>query len=635
MCGIAALVAAPRQQWPIEQLDAMRQCLHHRGPDSSGLYTWPPGDASSNHFTVGLAHTRLSILDVSHGSDQPMYDAASSVALTFNGEIYNYIELRRELQRAGHHFMTSGDTEVLLRAYLEWGTSCLPRLIGMYAFVIYDGRSNSLIAARDPFGIKPLYVAESSAGVVLASELKAFRDIESVTQTVNKDTLLRYVRFASGQTGDQTIFSGIREVGAGCYLTIDAGTATTRPERHYSFTPQELSTHDLSFDEAARELRSRFLTSVELHSRSDVAVGTALSGGIDSSSILGGLRRVLGPVPSIQAFSYSVVDSPLDEWAWAEQAARHNDAQLHRIAPSPDAFAADLDALVSAWDEPIPGTSVYAQYCIFKAAHAAGIKVLLDGQGADELLGGYDRYVGARIASFLRQGRWAAAAKLARASRTRGISLPGTIAMTADFLAPPRVQNFVRPWVGRDLVPPWLDGDWFARGQAHLAPVHFTRSRHVLRDQLVEDLTRNGVPFLLRNEDRDSMIWSVESRVPFLIPDVAEFCVSLPEEYLVDADATSKSVFRHAMVDIVPPAILDRRDKIGFEAPAVRWFALLGEENRTKYQRLAIETLPFLAGNRTDDLWRRAQVDPWSAEAAWRLIFLTKWAQLRSIDFGL
>jgi asparagine synthase (glutamine-hydrolysing) len=635
MCGIAALVAAPRRTWSLEQLDTMRQCLHHRGPDASGLYTWPPSDASSNNVVVGLAHTRLAILDVSHGSDQPMRDAESSVALSFNGEIYNYIELREELKRAGHRFSTTGDTEVLLRAYLEWGTSCFQRLIGMYAFVVHDPRSRTVLAARDPFGIKPLYVADSSAGIALASELKAFRHLETVSHAVDKDTLLRYVRFASGQTENQTVFSGVREVGAGCYLLIDVDTATARTERHYAFRPQELTTQDLSFDEAARELRSRFLASVELHSRSDVAVGTALSGGIDSSSIIGGLRRVLGPGPDIHAFSYSAVDSPLDESAWAEQAALHSDAELHHVAPSPEAFAADIDDLVSAWDEPIPGTSVYAQYCIFRAAQAAGIKVLLDGQGADELLGGYDRYVGARIASLLRQGRWTAAGKMARAARARGLSLPGTVAMTADFVAPPRVQELVRPLVGRGLVPAWLDGDWFARGRAHLAPVHYTRSRHVLRDQLTGDLTRNGVPFLLRNEDRDSMIWSVESRVPFLIPDLAEFCVSLPEEYLVADDTTSKSVFRHAMVDVVPSAILARRDKIGFEAPAVRWFELLGEENRATYQRLAVETLPFLDRNHTDDLWRRAKIDPWSAEAAWRLIFLTKWARQRSIDFGL
>jgi asparagine synthase (glutamine-hydrolysing) len=619
----------------MEQLDAMRVCLRHRGPDASGVHAWPPGEASTSDYEVGLAHTRLSILDVSHGSDQPMFDAETSVALTFNGEIYNYLELREELRRAGHRFSTTGDTEVLLRAYLEWGTSCLQRLVGMYAFVLHDPRSRSVLAARDPFGIKPLYVAETSRGIALASELKAFRHHETVSRAVNKDTLLRYLRFGSGSEAEQTIFSGVQEVGAGCYLTIDTDTLTTRSERHYTFEPQELSPQDLSFEEAARELRSRFLTSIELHSRSDVSVGTALSGGIDSSSILGGLRHVLGRGPSIHAFSYAAVDSPLDESAWAEQAAVHSDALLHRVAPSPDVFAADTDALVAAWDEPVPSTSVYAQYRIFQAAHEAGIKVLLDGQGADELLGGYDRYVGARIASLLRQGRWAGAVKLARAARSRGLSLAGTVAMTGDFLAPPRAQDLVRPLVGRPLIPSWLDGDWFARRGAHLTPVHFTRSRHVLRDQLAGDLTTVGVPYLLRNEDRNSMIWSVESRVPFLVPEVAEFCVSLPEEYLVDAGTTSKAVFRRAMVDLVPQAILDRRDKVGFEAPAVRWFALLGDETRTTYHRQALETLPFLTQHGVTDLWRQAQLDPWSAEAAWRLIFLTRWARLRSIDFQL
>jgi asparagine synthase (glutamine-hydrolysing) len=206
--------------------------------------------------------------------------------------------------------------------------------------------------------------------------------------------------------------------------------------------------------------------------------------------------------------------------------------------------------------------------------------------------------------------------------------------MTADFMAPPRLQNVLRPLVGRDLLPAWLDGSWFTQDIAGLGPVHHTRSRHVLRDQLTADLTRNSVPFLLRNEDRNSMIWSVESRVPFLVPDVAEFCISLPEEYLIGPDGTSKAVFRRAMADIVPQPILDRRDKIGFEAPSVRWFSLLGEEERSKYYRQALETLPFLAPAGVGDLWRSAQADPRSAEAAWRIIFLTKWAASRSVDFA-
>ena len=289
--------------------------------------------------------------------------------------------------------------------------------------------------------------------------------------------------------------------------------------------------------------------------------------------------------------------------------------------------------MVGAWDEPINGTSVYAQYCIFKAARAEGIKVLLDGQGADELLGGYDRYFGARVASLVRQGRWASATRLVRVAHSRGISLPGTAAMTADFMAPPRLQNVLRPLIGRDLVLAWLDGSWFTQDIAGLSPVHHTRSRHVLRDQLTADLTRNSVPFLLRNEDRNSMIWSVESRVPFLVPDVAEFCISLPEEYLIGPDGTSKAVFRRAMADIVPQPILDRRDKIGFEAPSVRWFSLLGDDERGKYYRQALETLPFLAPAGVADLWRSAQADPRSAEAAWRIIFLTKWAASKSVDF--
>lgn len=635
MCGIVALVAAPGERFLRADLDAMGACLHHRGPDAAGTHTWsaPEHGTTPERFVVGLAHTRLTILDLSHGSDQPMARADGAVTMTFNGEIYNYVELRRELQSLGHAFTTSGDTEVLLNAYLEWGTGCLERLVGMYAFALHDTRSNTVLAARDAFGIKPLYLAQSAAGLAMASEIKSLRRLPGVGTSVDSSVLLRYLRFGVAQHEQQSIFSDIHELEAGSHVLIDVATGERTHRRHYVPRVQPIPASDISMHEAADRLRGLFQRSISLHSRSDVAVGTALSGGLDSSSIVCAVRELLGQGVPIHAFTYAATGSPVNEIEWSRLAAERAGATLHSTSPDATQVIADLDDVVGAWDEPLAGTSVYAQYSVFRLAHEHGIKVLLDGQGADELLGGYDRYLAARIASHVRKGHWRRAASLVKTARTRGMSRPGTAVLAMDYLAPQPVQDLLRPVVGRGLVPPWVDSSWFAARGARLAPVHHTAAREVLRDQLLRDLTENSVPNLLRYEDRNSMHWSVESRVPFLVPELAEFCLSLPEEYLVDEDGTSKAVLRRAVQGLVPDAIIERRDKIGFEPPSSTWFQALGQERRKAMLDDARSVLPFLDTDRVQSFWEAAGRDNRAGETAWRLIFLTRWATQRSIEF--
>ncbi len=634
MCGIAALAADPGQRFHHDDLEEMLACLHHRGPDATGTHTWtePHERVSSHCFVVGLAHTRLSILDLTHDSDQPMTLSEGDVALTFNGEIYNYVELREELHREGHTFTTAGDTEVLLKAYLHWGVGCLQRLVGMYAFVIHDARSRTVVAARDPFGIKPLYVVRTPVGTAFASELKALRRLGGVGRSVDPAVLLRYLRFGIAQHRQQSIYSDIREVEAGGYVTLDLTTGARVDRRHYDVRVDPIPTTALSATEAAGEFRTRFQRSVVLHSRSDVAVGTALSGGLDSSSIVCAVREHVGPGAALHAFTYAATDSPVNEIEWSRLAAERAGATLHVASPDAADVVAELDELVGAWDEPVAGVTVYAQYRVFRMAHEQGLKVLLDGQGADEILGGYDRYLAARVASHVRNHRWREAAALLGTAPRRALSRSRTAVEAMDYLSSESVQGLLRPLVGRSLVPRWVDARWFADKGARLPPVHHTKARDVLRDQLVSDLTENSVPNLLRYEDRNSMAWSVESRVPFLVPDLAEFCLSLPEGYLVDTSGTSKAVLRHAMRGTVPDAILDRRDKIGFEAPSSSWFRALGEERQLALLREAADALPFLKAGHVQQLWDAAGDDRRAGETAWRLIFLTRWAIQKSVE---
>lgn len=286
MCGIVGVVAAQGECFERGELVDMQQLLLHRGPDGSGIQTWTWGsDKDQSRIRLGLAHTRLAILDLTEAAQQPMSDSSAELTLVFNGEIYNYIELRAQLVGCGHKFTSTGDTEVLLAAYREWGTDCFQKLKGMYGVIIVDQRSGELVAARDPFGIKPLYFCELRRGWAFASEIKALRRLPEVRARANAASVLRYLRFGSSDMGTDTMFADVHQIAPGQAIRLDLDTLESRLIRHYKLPRRVLSTSDISFTQASDQLRELFLESLSLHYRSDVAVGSALSGGIDSSSI--------------------------------------------------------------------------------------------------------------------------------------------------------------------------------------------------------------------------------------------------------------------------------------------------------------------------------------------------------------
>jgi asparagine synthase (glutamine-hydrolysing) len=642
MCGIAGIVwgqTAAGRQWSAVPL----RLLEHRGPDDHGWLTLSGrgvrcgrGDPDEGPAEAVLVHRRLSILDLSDGGWQPMLSPDGRHALVFNGEIYNYLELRRELEALGQRFRSRSDTEVLLHAYARWGRAALGRLVGMFAFAILDTWARTLFLARDFFGIKPLYYALPAGGLAFASEIKALLDLPGLKRRVHSQRLYDYLRFGLSDHGGRTLFADICQLPPAHCMEVsldDPGAA--RPEPYWKVDLNDRL--DISLEEASRRLRELFLENVRLHLRSDVPVGAALSGGIDSSAIVTAMRH-LEPRLDLHAFSYIADDAAVSEERWIDTAGAAARAVVHKVQPAAGELVDDLDALVYQQDEPFGSTSIYAQHRVFRLARETGVTVMLDGQGADEMLGGYRPYLAARLASLLRQGRLGQACAFLRpAGRLPGSGGWKRVLLHGGALAAPAwLRALVVRLLGKGRMPPWLDAAWFARQGVTARPRHSARSAgEVLRHELNRSVTETSLPALLRYEDRNSMAHSVESRVPFLTPALVNFVLRLPEHHLIGPDGTSKNVFRLAMRGLVPDAVLDRRDKIGFATPERRWLETLGPWVDRTLRSDAAHGIPAL---NLPALW-----DEWDAVRAgrrpfdfriWRWVNLVRWAERFAVDFG-
>lgn len=639
MCGIAGIIYP--SETALASVPRAIQLLEHRGPDDLGYLSYCRGRvevgrkwrAPKTSPEVLFLHQRLSILDLSESGWQPMSTPDGRFWMIFNGEIYNFVELREQLRALGRAFKSSSDSEVLLAAYAQWGSDCLNRLIGMFAFAILDTRQRSIFLARDFFGIKPLYYTFQNGSLAFASEVKALMEFAVSNRSANPERLYLYLRHGMSDHGSETLLSQVHQLPAGHFLEFNLETSTLHAECYWR--PETGETLDISFAEAASRLRELFLNNVRLHLRSDVPVGTALSGGVDSSSIVMAMRY-LNPGQEIHAFSYIAEDQKINEERWMDQIAEAAGLHLHKVRPGAEDLLADLDPLTRAQDEPFGSTSLYAQYCVFRAAHTAGIKVMLDGQGADEILGGYRYYMAARLASLIRRGDWSSAARfLSQCSRWPGVSKWWLVARSSDYLLPAGLQEPLRHLIGKDLSPPWLRQAWFLSRGVEPRAMNYSESFDVLHTALRNTLVESSLPHLLRYEDRNSMAFSVESRVPFLTPQLVNFLFSLPEDFLVADDGTSKAVFRQAMRGIVPDAILDRRDKIGFATPEKKWLSNLDEWVSRLLASEVANSIPFFNMDAIHSEWRsvREGRKPFDFRV-WRWLNLIHWTERLQVQYN-
>ena len=650
MCGIAGLTfdVASKERAAQESV-RMLGVLSHRGPDDLGWLVFSGGIVHSGRDAMVLSdlvlqsksgpgtvllHRRLAILDVSPLGWQPMATSDGCFQIVFNGEIYNFLEIRAELQSLGDHFHTQSDTEVLLAAFQRWGAKMLPRLVGMFALVILDVLEQKLFFARDAFGIKPLYHANWSGGVVFASEPKAILGLPGVSRKVNPQRLFEYLRFGRSDYGAQTLFADIRQVPAAHALELDiSANEFPEPQSYWRINPELRS--DLGFDDAAKHLQDLFLESVDLHMRSDVLVGAALSGGIDSSAIVMSMRAV-NPGAEIHAFSFVSDDPKVSEESFVDLVGARAKAKVHKVRLDQNDVLRDLNDLVAHQDEPFGSTSIYAQSRVFEMAKQQGIKVVLDGQGADEMLAGYEPFLGARLASLVRAGDLRSAFALSRQFQ----KLPGrkgAAKWSVPYLIPDVLQAALRKLVRLELMPHWFNTDWFVKTDVKVEPTRSSSqvSGGFLHLELHRSIRETSLPQLLRFEDRNSMTHSVESRVPFLTQKLAEFALSLPESFLIDDQGTTKAVFRQAMRGVVPDEVLDRKDKIGFATPERRWLEEMRPLAEQTFVLAAQIQLPIFDLMRLKQEWLDVLANrrPFDFRI-WRCLNLILWASQFEVDFS-
>ncbi len=539
MCGIAGIVGGGVPA--LESLAAMAAAMEHRGPDGRG--TWADEVA-------GLAFRRLAIIDLDERSNQPLH--FGELHLVFNGEIYNYVELRRELIGLGHRFVTEGDGEVLLHAWAQWGEGALGRFNGMFAIAVWDADRQRLTLASDPFGEKPVYWRTEAERIVFASTIGAVLSASSAPEA-DEEVLAAYVALGRLPEPDVSFVRGIRRLAGSHLLRWERGRIYVR--RYWRPAPVPPPSDARV---AAARLRELLTDSIRLRLRSDVPVGTSLSGGVDSSAIVALAAGIAGEQVR-HAFTARFQGFERDEWAYAASVASSARVRRHHaVEPTGKGLLDDLERLVLDHEEPVIGSSVYAQWCVMRSAADAGVVVLLDGQGADELFAGYDGTVGyALLAERPLRGlsdprrsemllcaaaRWAPRA-LVRRHRRRACS---------PYVSPEVCAAAAR------LEPPYEP--WFA----HTDP---------LRRELLLQMTSTSLPGLLRYADRNSMAHGREVRLPFLDRRIVEFSLGLPPEYLYDGRET-KHVLRRAVRDLVPAGVLDRADKVGYETPQASWLAL-------------------------------------------------------------
>lgn len=539
--------------------------IQHRGPNDSGYEM-----TAINDGALVLAHTRLSIIDLSTAGHQPMHSLDRKYSLIFNGEIYNYKELRVELGELGYKFLSGSDTEVLLAAWQHWKESSLHRFVGMFAFAVFDHEEGTVTCARDAFGIKPFFYSHDSEDFVFASELSAIKELKSGNVKLNWQRSYDYLVQGSYDTTHQTFFNNVSHLMPGHLVRFNLKSFTlSAPEAWYQPKLQERL--DLSFEDAAEELRSRFLDNIRLHLRSDVPLGAALSGGLDSSAVVCAMRHVERDLP-IHTFSYIAKGSSLSEEHWVDEVVKHVGAISHKVVVSPAELIRDLDDMIRVQGEPFGTTSIYAQYRVYQLAKEHGITVTLDGQGADEMLAGYHGYPGQRARSLIERGEFVRAAYfLNQWSKWPGRNLKLGVGSTLGQFTSGKLNDFLHRLDGKSNIPAWLNADALRDrgvelGNARRGCTIDIKGRR-LTAELAASLHHRGLQHLLRHGDRNSMRFSIESRVPFLTSGLSEFLLSLPENFLISDQGETKHIFRVAMRGIVPEKILNRRDKVGFETP--------------------------------------------------------------------
>ncbi len=604
MCGIGGYYGFKDDKL----IKEMSTCMVHRGPDGDGIFY---GD------NVTLLSRRLAIID-RKGGDQPIYNEDKSVVVVYNGEMYNYRELRAELELAGHKFTTKSDTEIIVHGYEEWGDKCFDRFNGMFGIALYDIKRKRLLVVRDHFGIKPLYYAfDKEKHLIFASEIKPILQSGRIEKKPNDRVIYRYLRYRIHDEGEETFFDGIKRLLPGEMMIVEGGKV--RVERYTDLRERlaEMNVKENITDEDREVFKKKLITAIQRRLVAEVPVGTCLSGGLDSSTVVAVVNKLLkehakdtDSLGKTQK-TYSAVfpGSVNDEEKYVDTLIKRlKNVESIKVFPKPEEFFQDLEDFVKYQEEPTISTGPYAQYQVMRRAHK-DVTVLLDGQGADEMMAGYLPYYFVYLRQLAKRGHYA--------------KLISEITTSADILSKLGWQKVLsKLGVNKDIaISELLNKDFVSRHKNE----KFVTTGDNLKERLIEDIFGNSLQALLRYEDKNAMRFSIEGRVPFLDFELVEYLFTLPDEAIIK-DGWNKAILRYAADDYLPEMITKRRNKIGFTTPEHEWFLrmknriygyFLSESfaNRKYFNQQAVVKAfeEFIQGKNDDTMlfWRLLNVEIW------------------------
>jgi asparagine synthase (glutamine-hydrolysing) len=604
MCGIAGIASLGKQPsidpfWAKRMADTLR----HRGPDDEGFATFtedsfhcfggndtpsevfesqfpfsPNAPHTTHHAPLLLAHRRLSIQDVSPAGHQPMCDTSTRFWIVFNGEVYNYLEIGSELKTLGHSFVSHSDTEVVLHAYMQWGKNCIQKFNGMWAFVIYDHHENTLFCSRDRFGVKPFYYFLSEHFFAFASEQKALITLPFLQKKLDEEAVYDYLVLGETEREEQGFFENILELLPSHRLSVNLNTGKVQKERYFTLnhSPEFGSFNATTSSRHVAKIKDLLAESVRLRLRSDVPVGACLSGGIDSSSVVCLANQQRQSPSPFHVFTASYPGLEIDESAWAKVVVEATNTQWHTIETKAEDLLQQYETLVYAQDIPFLGSSTLSQHKVMELVQKTGIKVTLDGQGADELFSGYNRHISIHLLELARHGKLPELIHYALSNDKTSAdpTLKLLIRHLAEQFAPSLSYKLLK---SSNYHFSLLQPDFW---QLHRERYFEQRNENLfsLNESLQQEFTGWQLKYLMRTADRNSMWHSVESRVPFAddLP-LAEYLSSVPAAYKIQ-QGKSKYLLRESMKGILPDPIRNRLDKKGFVTPEYLWFKSLKNE---------------------------------------------------------
>jgi asparagine synthase (glutamine-hydrolysing) len=654
MCGIAGVYGYKKKVdngW----IKRMTDTLKNRGPDDEGFIAINT-EANELYHLIGpdskvagqrvetfdrsvnlfLGHRRLSILDTSPLGHQPMTNRDKTIWIVHNGEIYNYLELREELKGLGHQFRTNTDTEVLLAAYEEWQEECLDKFNGMWSFVIYDARKNVLFGARDRFGVKPFYYYTDEKYFAFASEIKALIKLPFIDKKVNPKAVFDYLVLNLYEQEEEGFIKNIFELQPSCAFYFYLSNNVMKTWRYYSlkYIDEWERFDEEKLKEYIATTRQLLFNAVSLRLRSDVPVGTCLSGGIDSSTIVCLINKILkehileqiGERQKVFTVAYNM--ESIDESKWARIVVEQTKTSWHKTYPESYQFLEDLEDLVYTQDIPFGSTRIYAQYRVMKLAKENGVKVLLDGQGGDELFTGYQFYYGIFFIEMLKAFAVGRLLRELRCLENSPINMRNLVVSLAKIFSKSLATNSLKEVIFRlkKREINYLDIDFFKENRERLTMTKDMVSTS-LNQMLHQYISSLSLKPLLRYEDRNSMRFSIEARAPFSDDiNLIEYVFQIPSVYKIYL-GWSKYLLREATEGILPEEIRLRKDKIGFATPEYSW---LNENSEALKEYITSDMKEFLNVRKMQKDWdelltKQSQTD---ITTLWRFINLAVWRKV-------